>query len=238
PFFHYRLERRKVKSDLTNAIPLQNGINKLATDMMVAAEYGAFPQRWVISNTDTEALDNSPDRIWEIAAGDGMGQQTSVGQFGATSLSNYIGAIDSLASTLAIISRTPKHYLFLQSGDPSGEALIAMEAPLTKRCTDHIKQFTPIWQDLARFILKVRNIEVDKKEIIVDFDSPETIQPKTEAEIRKLGREVGIPLNTLLRDEGKDVAWIEQMEKDKKDAEGDVTMQTLLGEIRRANSGL
>ncbi len=232
PFFHFRLERRKVKSDLTNAIPLQNGINKLATDMMVSAEYGAFPQRWIISNVDTEALKNSPDEIWEIAAGDGMGQQTSVGQFAATQLENYIKAIDSLASTLAIISRTPKHYLFQQTGDPSGEALMTMEAPLTKRCSDHIQQFTPVWQDLARFILKVRGIDVEKKDIVVEFDDPATIQPKMQAEIRKLGIEAGIPLNTMLRDEGKDEAWIEQMEQDKKDAEGDVTMQTIMNEIR------
>lgn len=235
PIFHYRLERRSVKSDLTNAIPMQNGINKLVTDMMVAAEYGAFKQRWIISNADTKALKNSPNEIWGIPAGDGMGQQASVGEFGATDLDNYIKAIDSLASAIAVISRTPKHYLFGQGGDPSGEALIAMEAPLNKRCTDHISRFVPVWKDVARFMLKVRGIEVNKRDIVATFADPETVPPKTEAEIRQLGKGAGIPLTTLLREEGKDDAWIEQMEADKEEERKASPMVALLGEMR--NSG-
>ena len=46
-------------------IPLQNAINKLVTDLMVAAEYGAFMQRWIISNADTSSLKNAPNEIWE-----------------------------------------------------------------------------------------------------------------------------------------------------------------------------
>jgi len=233
PFFHYRLERRQIKSDLTNAIPLQNGINKLVTDMMVAAEYGAFKQRWIISNADTSSLKNAPNEMWEVPAGDGTGQQSSVGQFEATELKNYVDAIDSLASAIAIISRTPKHYLYGQGGTPSGEALIAMEAPLVKRCQEHIAQFKPVWKDAARFMLKIRGIEIEKRDIVVNFADPETIQPKTQAEIRESGKRAGIPLNTLLRNEGKDDAWIKQMEADKK-SEGEASpVLALLDEIRK-----
>lgn len=238
PFFHFRLERRKVKSDLTNIIPLQNGINKLVTDMMVAAEFGAFPQRWVISHAELGELKNVPWEIWGIPAGDGTGQRVSVGQFAAADLENYIKAKDSLASAVAIISRTPKHYLVGRTGgDLSGEALIAMEAPLNKRCSEHIAQFKPIWKDLARFILKVRKIDVERRDINVIFEKPETVQPKTEAEIRNLGKSSGIPLNTLLRDEGKDEAWIEQMEADKKAAKDAAPMLALLSDIRKRGSG-
>ena len=215
PIFHYRPERRKVKGDLVNAIPGQNGINKLVTDMMVAAEYGAFKQRWIVSNADTEALKNAPGEIWGLPAGDGMGQQTSVGEFDATDLTNYIKAIDHLATSLAIISRTPKHYLLQQGGDPSGEALIAMEAPLNKRCQDHIDKFVPVWKEVIQFMLKILNVEVEKKDIEVTFDKPETILPKTEADIRTSGKASGLPLKTMLRDEGKTEAWMDQMEKDK-----------------------
>lgn len=217
PIFHFRLERRKIKGDLINAIPLQNGINKLITDMMVAAEYGAFSQRYVVSHADTAALKNAPNQIWEIPAGDGVGENTQVGQFEATPLENYIKAIDHLASSAAIITRTPKHYLFQQGGDPSGESLIAMEAPLNKRCNDHINKFIPVWKEVVQFILKVLGSEVEKEDIEIHFDKPETIQPKTEAEIRTAGRQAGIPLKTLLRDEGKSEAWIAQMEKDKQE---------------------
>lgn len=238
PIFHFRLERRKVKGDLVNAIPGQNGINKLVTDMMVAAEYGAFKQRWIISNADTESLKNAPGEIWGVPAGDGVGQQTSVGEFDVTPLDNYIQAIDHLATSLAIISRTPKHYLLQQGGDPSGEALIAMESPLNKRCQDHINKFKPVWREVVQFMLKIFNSEADKQDIEIAFTKPETIQPKTEAEIRTSGKAAGLPLKTLLRDEGKTDAWIEQMDKDKKEeqaANADNLAVALMANIRNAN---
>ncbi len=234
PFFHYRPKRRIIKSDLANIIAPQNGINKLVVDMMVAAEFGAFRQRWVISNSDTASLKNAPNEIWEIPAGDGSGQQASVGDFDPTDLSNYIKAIDSFAAAIAVVGRTPKHYFFGQAGELSGEALIAMEAPLNKRCADHIDRFTPTWKEVAQFMLKASGIEVEQTDIVVAFAKPETIQPKTEAEIRAHGKTAGIPLITLLRDEGKDDAWIEQMKKDKKEEqEASGPMLALLEGLRK-----
>ena len=217
PIFHFRIERRKVKGDLANAVPLQNGINKLLTDMMVAAEYGAFSQRYIISHADTASLKNAPGQIWEVPAGDGIGEPTKIGQFEATPLENYIKAIDHLASSMAIIARTPKHFLFQQGGDPSGEALIAMEAPLNKRCNDHIEKFKPVWKEVVVFMLKVMKKDTLKEDVEITFDKPETIQPLAEAKIRTEGKNAGIPLKTMLRDEGKSEAWMEQMEKDKKE---------------------
>ena len=217
PIFHFRLERRKVKGDLVNAVPLQNGINKLLTDMMVAAEYGAYKQRWVVSQADTSGLKNAPGMMWEIPGGDGVGEGTQVGEFDATDLKNYIQGIDQLSSSMAIITRTPKHYLFQQGGDPSGEALIAMESPLNKRCKDHIDKFIPVWKEVVIFILKVLNVEAKKEDVVITFDKPETILPVTEATIRTAGKAAGLPLKTMLRDEGKDEAWMVQMEKDKKE---------------------
>lgn len=216
PVFHFRPERRTIKGDLANVVPLQNGINKLMADMMVAAEYGAFKQRYVISNADTSQLQNAPNLVWSIPAGDGVGQQSQVGEFEATDLENYLKAIDSLAAAAAIISRTPKHYLFEQAGTPSGEALIAMEAPLNKRVQNHIDRFTITWREVAAFLLKLSGAgEVSPVSIEPRFTRPETIQPETEAGIRKANVDSGVPLVTALRWEGKTQAEIDQMIKDK-----------------------
>ena len=94
-----------------------------------------------------------------------------------------------------------------------------MEAPLNKRCADHIDKFVPVWKEVAQFILKILGKEVVKGDISVNFNKPETIQPKTEAEVREKAKAAGIPLVTLLRDEGKDEAWMEQMQKDKEEAD-------------------
>ena len=218
PIFHFRPERRIIKGDLANVVPLQNGINKMLSDMMVAAEYGAFKQRWVISNGDISKLNNSPNEVWGVPTGDGIGQQSQVGQFDATPLENYLKAIDSLSAAVAIISRTPKHYLFSQVGTPSGEALIAMEAPLNKRVQNHIDRFTITWREVAAFLLKLSGAtEVPLISIQPQFTRPETIQPETEARIRKANVDSMVPLVTALRWEGKTQAEIDQVLKDKAD---------------------
>jgi molybdopterin-biosynthesis enzyme MoeA-like protein len=53
--------------------------------------------------------------------------------------------------------------------------------------------------------------------IVVTWDVPETMQPKTQADIRRLNKESGIPLVSSLRMEGKTEAEIEQILKDVED---------------------
>jgi hypothetical protein len=100
PIFHFRWN-----GSLRNVITIQDAINKLFADMMVAAEFGAFKQRWVVSNADLTALKNNPNEIWTIPAGDGVGQSTGVGEFAGEDLAKFAAAIDGLANTAAIITQ-------------------------------------------------------------------------------------------------------------------------------------
>lgn len=216
PIFHLRKERRTTKNELTNIIEPQDSINKLLSDMMVAAEYGAFPLRWVISQADVRGkLDTSPGYFMAIPASDGEGQQSSVGQLPATELSNYLSAIEQKVNSVAVISRTPKHYFLAQGGDPSGEALIAMEAPLNKKAQKYIDRFSSTWRKVAQFLLKLEGKQIDELDITAAFDRPETVQPMTNATIRKTNVEAGIPLTTQLRDEGWTKQELDDMQEDK-----------------------
>lgn len=216
PVFHYRMGQRKVKSDLKNVVPIQNGINKLLTDMMVTAEFGAFPQRYVISNaTINGKLKNSPNEVWDLPAGDGIGQQTQAGQFTAADLDNYLKGIDNMATAISSITRTPKHYFFSVGSNLSGEALIAMEAPLNKKAQDRIDRFAPVWKQVALFMLKLSGVEVKPEDVKVIFDKPETVQPFTQAQTRMTNVNAGMPLVTVLREEGKSETFIKQMMQDK-----------------------
>lgn len=215
PVFHFRTDRAPV-SEIANVVPLQNGINKLLIDMMVAAEYGAFRQRWVISSSDTLGkLRNAPNEIWDIPAGDGIGQQTQVGEFNATDLGNYLSAINNLAEAIGVITRTPRHYFFSSGGDPSGEALIAMETPLNKKVQRLVERFTPTWQEVAQFLLEIgTRLIVAADDVTPIFARSETVQPFTQAQVRQLEVSAGIPLQTSLRREGWSQSELEQMEKD------------------------
>lgn len=230
PVFHFCPDPERVYGELANVVPLNNAINKLFADMMVSAEFGAFKQRYIVSNADTARLTNGPNELWEIPAGDKDGESTQVGSFDATELSNFIGAMDNIATKIAVITRTPKHYL-LQAGDVSGEALLAMEAPLTRKAVKYAERLAVSWRRAMVFALALSGRTVDAKDIEVAWADERTIQPFMEAQARKTNVEAGMPLVTQLRGEGWSDAELEQLATDQDDAESrstniaDVAMQ-------------
>lgn len=230
PVFHFRTSQRRIKSDLVDVVPIQNGINKLMSDMMVAAEFGAFRQRYVISNVDINKLRNAPNEIWALPAGDGIGQSTQAGEFTATELDNYLKAIEKLAGDIGQITRTPAHYFFRQGGDPSGEALIAMEAPLNKKVMDRMDYFSPVWKAAGAFMLRLGGETAEVRDITPVWAPVETVQPETKARIRLLETQAGLPLVTVLRREGWSEAALAQLEQDRT-VEGAQLGNTLLGQF-------
>ena len=211
PVFHFRRSRRALRSELTDVIPLQDAINKLFSDMMVAAEFGAFRQRYIISQADVSTLKNSPNEIWSIPAGDGTGQQTQVGEFTQTELGSYLDAMDRLATAIAIITRTPKHYLLAQGGDPSGEALITMEAPLTRKVARYQERFSATWKQVAAFMLRLGGVTVDASQIVPQYDPIATVQPLTQAQVGVLKDQLGVSKKQIQRELGYTDDQIEQM---------------------------
>lgn len=235
PVFRF-VSRRQGIGDLQDVTPIQNGINKLLTDMMVAAEYGAFRQRWVISNSDVENLRNAPNEIWNIPSGDGIGQGTSVGEFNATDLGNYLDSINQLSLSIAEITRLPKHYFYSQGGDPSGEALIAMEAPLIRKVEKRIERYTATWKKAVAFALQVSGVTVDMNDIEPVYQAAATVQPRTEAEIRVLNIQSGIPLRTTLKREGWSAQEIDEMEAEKESGAAELG-DALLGAFDKNQEG-
>jgi hypothetical protein len=214
PVFHLRTARWPA-SELANAVPLQNGVNKLLIDMMVAAEYGAFKQRYIISNAESLGrLRNAPNEVWDLPAGDNLGQGTEVGEFGATPLQNYFDAIDRLAISIAIITQTPKNFFFATGNEISGEALLAMEAPLNAKARARIERFGPVWREVAAFLLRMEGRAVMPPEIEPVFEQPQTMQPLTRAQARNFDVSSGMPLRTVLRREGWTPGELEEMEGD------------------------
>jgi hypothetical protein len=224
----------KTRGEIVKITSIQDAINKLFADMMVASEFGAFAQRYVISNSDPGNLKNAPNEIWWIPSGDGMGQGSSVGQFTSTDLKNYLDAMATLASDIAIITRTPKHYLMNTGSNISGEALLAMESPLVKKAEKHKRRFNAAWQDVAQFILQLDGITVDATSIVPVWDRVESVQPKAEAETRQVSFNTGIPLITLLRREGWTEQEIKMLEEDiAKEKESNRTLaQSVLDNLR------
>ena len=237
PVFHFSMSRHSDVSELTNIVTLQDAVNKLFADMMVSAEFGAFKQRYIISNADIKTLRNAPNEIWQLPTGDGVGQGTQVGEFGGTPLDNYLNAIDKLANSIAIISRTPKHYFYASGSSISGEALIAMEAPLIAKVEHYEEIFGVTWKELGSFLMLLQGEIVAAEDIELVWSPAQSVQPQMEANTLKTLKETGVPLDIALRWAGKTEKEIKEitdlLKKEKADA---ATQASLMIEKIRAQN--
>lgn len=221
PVYHLRRERRAIVSELADIIAPQAQLNKILADMMIAAEFGAYKQRYVISQAVIAGkLKNAPNEIWDIPASDGEGQPTAVGEFGTTDLSNYLAAIERSANVIATISGLPKALLLSQGDVPSGAALRALEAPLVRKAERYSHRWEATWRQVLRWLLRVAaGQDVPAGDIDVIWQEPGTTQPETDAVTVKTLVEAGVPLRTALRRQGWSDAELDQMEQDQADEE-------------------
>lgn len=193
----------KSQGEIFKVLTSQDAVNKLFADMMTAAEFGSVMQRYVISQSDPGALKNSPNEIWWLPAADGQGEGTTVGQFQSTPLDNFSVQMEKIANHIFINTRTPKHYLMETGANISGEALLAMEAPLNKKCKKRQNYFASQWQDIAAFIAQLEGIDTTPDNINCVWERIESIQPKTDAETRQVNVNSGVPLEVALKWEGR-----------------------------------
>ncbi len=143
------------QSDITPVIPVQDAINKLLADMMVAGEFAAFRQRWatgieIPTDPDTgEPLNDQfvtgVSRLLTVAETD-----TKFGEFSASDLSNYTKPIEMLVQHIAAQTRTPAHYLMGQMVNISAEALRAAETGLVSRVRNKQITIGEGWEEAMR----------------------------------------------------------------------------------------
>lgn len=180
PVFHLRPVRRQTTSVLQNVLPLQDAINILLTNMVVSSEFAAFPVKVLLTDDELpQKLKVAPNRVVELS------ENSKIDQFEAAELTPYLTSIEHLIGSLAVISRTPRHYFYRQGEAPSGEALRVMEAPLVKKVKSRITRFTPTWRAIGAFLLSLRKIETTPSEVTPKWADPATAQPLHDAQTKK-----------------------------------------------------
>lgn len=144
------------RSDLDPVIDIQNAINKLVTDMIVASEYAAFRQRWAsgieipidpeTGRPNASRFLSAVSRMWVVED-----ENAKFGEFDVTDLSNYVRAVEMLIQHLAAQTRTPPHYLTAGLGQwPSGDSLKASETGLVAKVKRKQIDFAEAWEEAMR----------------------------------------------------------------------------------------
>lgn len=142
-------------SEIAAMLPLQDALNKVFVDLLVASEYAAFRQRWATGleipvDPDTgksvEPFKPSVEHVWSTAATD-----AKFGDFDQTDVRGMIQAIETIIQHIATQTRTPAHYLLGQSGTfPSGESMEATETGLVAKAWQVTRNFGDPWEETMR----------------------------------------------------------------------------------------
>lgn len=187
---------------------LQDKINKLVFDMMVASEFAAFRQRWATgieipvdptTNQPIEVFKHAIDRLWTSRSKD-----TTFGEFDATDLNNYVQAIGMQVQHLASQSKTPPHYLNASADRLSGESIKAAETGLVAKAKARMRSYGEGWEETQRLALDVAGIRprggVASMETVWGDPESRTEGQFVDSVVKKLA--LGVPIQQLWRDAG------------------------------------
>lgn len=193
------------RSDLLDVIETQDAVNKLVRDLLIAAEYQSFRQRYVTGFMADEERDGEgppflpgPGNIWTAADPD-----AKFGEFGEVSLEAFLRAIENRVDSAASRTAIPAHYFLSGTSTlPSGETLRAAEAGLIAKTRDKFRSFGGSVRRLNGLVLPVTNPELAGARVDPDWVDPEV---RTESEhvdslVKKLS--IGVPAQQLWADAG------------------------------------
>lgn len=194
------------RSEIAQVIPLQDAVNKLLADMLIAAEFESFRQRYATglelpTDDDGKVISDfrhAIDRLWVSADHD-----TKFGEFSPHDLTNFTTAIDMIVQHLASKTRTPPHYFYLSGQFPSGETIKSAETGLVAKVTRKQRSFGESWEEVIRLGFAVlddgRSDETASETIWADPES-RTESEHVDAVVKR--RSLGVPDEQLQEDAG------------------------------------
>ena len=203
-------------SEIKRVVPMQDAVNKLVADMLVASEFSAFRQRWVtgmeiptdpITNMPVEPFKAAVDRLWI-----GENPETKFGEFGETSLANYAAAIELIVQHIASQTRTPPHYFALTGQFPSGESIKSAETGLVAKVRRKQRHFGESWEEVIRlaFLASGNPERAAALDAEVIWGDPESRSESEHIDALTKKRALGVPLRQLWEDAGYSPQQIER----------------------------
>lgn len=203
------------RSEITDVVPIQDAINKLASDELVASEAASFPQKWAtgveIPKGD-DGKDLAPwkpdiDRILSTAVPD-----AKFGQFMPANLDQWGNAADRKVKRIASITQTPYHYFLDHGGQPpSGDSIKSSETGLVRKTKAKHRHLGEGWEEVERLAFKAMG---DARAEILDSETmwanPESLSEAEHVDALVKLRSLGVPDEQLWQDAGYSPAQIDR----------------------------
>jgi hypothetical protein len=185
------------RSELEPMLPLARAANKLATDMMVAAEFVAIPLRGMFGVGPDDFEDQHGNKLSPMQAI--MGRMLAIPddekvarqfEFAAAQLSQFHDSINQLARLVASVSGLPPHFLGLATDNPpSADAIRSAEIRLVKRAERKQRAFGGAYEQAMRLVNRLQTGDWDPKlmrlETVWRDASTPTIAQSADATVKK-----------------------------------------------------
>ena len=182
-------------SEIENAIPLQNVVNRILHSMVMTGELAAFPVRYAIGFTPPAGL--TPG-MWIIASGNApltTDQRIEMGMMQQAELTPYIEMARWATAEIGKITRTPAPE-FMGSDNASGEALKQREIGLLGKVKRFQIKGGNRWEDTLKLAARVQTAfgaqnAPDFKTITAQWADAELRNDKTIGESAKILADLG-----------------------------------------------
>lgn len=194
PFFNrLRPGRWHGVSEMADVIPLTDAAARTLTNLQIAGETHSVPQKYVLGMSKGDFVDSSgtPIPAWESyfsAIWANQNTEAKVGQFTASSLSNFHDTVNHYARLVSALSGLPPHFLGFTSDNPaSADAIRSSESRLVKRAELKQRQFGDSWGRVMAFSLRLRDGEwPDGRRIRTEWHdaSTPTVAARTDAVVK------------------------------------------------------
>lgn len=232
-------------SEFHDVLPVADAANKIATDMMVSAEFHAMPRRWAFGLKQEDFVDDdgNPLSTWATIAGrlwstEQGPDDVAVGQFPEADLSNFHNTVKLLAQVASQILALPPHYMGFTGDNPaSADAIRSSETQLVKRVERKHTFLGGAWEDVQRLVLRIMDGDWDDKakslETLWRDPSTPTVAQKADAEV-KLFQAGIVPKDQARENLGYTAEQRRRMKDMDKEEATDPVIEGILRQVRGA----
>jgi hypothetical protein len=245
-----RLKRLNGASELADIIPISDAACKIATDMMVSAEYHATPRRVAFGFGEEDFQDEQGRKVSAFSRIIGRMWATEknrkddgadVVQFTEASLSNFHETIKLLATLVAGMGAIPPHFLGHATENPaSADGIRSSETRLVKRGERRQRGNGGTWERVNRKVMRLKdgawNPKARSLETIWRDASTPTIAQSADAAVKKYTAKI-VPLRQTREDLRYSQAQIERMEQQDREAAEDAMQRILAGDLASLEAG-
>ncbi|MFF4600565.1 phage portal protein [Amycolatopsis sp. NPDC001319] len=164
--------RQLGSSELAPVIPISDAANKIATDMMLAAEFLALPVHGFFGIGPEDLEDQQGNKLTAMQAllkrfltiPTGYDEGAKEFSFPGVNLGGFHESINQLAQIVASLAGLPPHYLGFTTDNPaSADAIRSAESRLVKRCERKQRPWGGAYERMCRIVRRFQTGEWDPR---------------------------------------------------------------------------